>query len=484
MTRRVLLLASLAVGCATEPSKRPGVGVDTDAQDDTGSAQDTGEQVIPWTQPELLGPEVASDLDPDPTTVQVALTPEPVDFFIDDWRTRNRIEVAGARYNGALPAPLIRASVGDRIVADLDNRLGTPTTIHWHGLAVPFEMDGVAWMGAPVASGDTFRYEYTVQKAGTYWYHPHFDTAAQVDRGLYGVLVVDDPDEPAFDRELVLVLDDWREDQSMPVDASHVHGAHGAEGLWTVNGLVQPKVELTAGERVRVRLLNASNQGYVQLVGTDDWPLVVIARDQGRLPEPETVDREVLAPGDRVELVWSPGADTPDSALEDAPFSLHGGAALGDPEPLLDRIVVGEADAVDALADWPVAPRSASPDPGYTDIHYTFQGSTHTDDWMINGERFPDVTVESVPFGEELVVQVRNVSATHHPFHLHGLHLEVLSRDGVAPEQFTDEDTVDIGLYETIRFRTTADNVGWWMAHCHILPHGDDGMMTVLEVTE
>ncbi len=453
---------------------------DTDADTDTGT--DTGEPVVPWTQPAFAAPPLAEDLDERDDHVHFSLTPAPNTFTISDWQARTRIAVDGSSYNGSHPAPTLVAKVGDTVRVDVDNRLEDPTTIHWHGLSVPFEMDGVAWMRDPIYSGDSYAYEYTVQKPGTYWYHPHFDTEAQVDRGLYGALIVTDPDDPVVDRELVLLLDDWTEDQALPTDPDHVHGAHGAEGLWTVNGLVRPALTVTAGERIRLRLINTSNQGYLWLGGGSD-DLLVIGRDQGLLARPEEVDRELMAPGDRVDLLWTPGTDTTAPALVDWPYSLHGGEALGDETPLLDVTVEGDAPAA-TTDDWPAADRTPTPDTEPPAFVYTFQGSAHTDDWLINGERFPDVTIQQLSLGETVVFEVRNLSSTEHPFHLHGLHMELLARDGVPPAQFADVDTVNLGLYETLRLRTTADNLGAWMAHCHILPHGDGGMMTVLEVVE
>ncbi len=487
------LLGLLAAAACAGQSDKSGAPVDsgdpvvgTDGGGD-GSGGDGGDDGgddggNTWAQPDFASPPEAVDLDASEGAVHVALSAQPTSFDIVDWRVRQRISVDGHTYNGSHPAPTLRAAIGDTVRIDLDNLLGDPTTIHWHGLAVPFEMDGVPWMVDPVAPGGSFSYQFTVEKAGTYWYHPHFDTAAQVDRGLYGAFIVDDPDDPPVDQDLVLLLDDWREDQSIPVDASFVHGAHGSEGLWTVNGLTQPLLALTAGERVRLRLINASNQGYVYLSG-DGADILVVARDQGLLPEPEWVDRELMAPGDRVEILWTPGNGLPVPVLEDVPYSLHGGEALGEAQSLLDVAVVGDAPAA-AVDDWPSAPRAPTPDTVSPAFTYTFQGSAHTDDWMINGERFPDVTVQDVPSGETVVFEVRNLSATEHPFHLHGLHMELLSRDGVAPSQFTDTDNLNLGLYESVRLRTSADNVGAWMAHCHILPHGDGGMMTVLEVVE
>src|SRR6266508_587741 len=112
-------------------------------------------------------------------------------------------------YNDTVPGPLVRLRAGEVLRARLDNRLGEPTTIHWHGVALRNDMDGAPGMNRPpVAPGGRFAYEFTVPDPGTYWFHPH--VGLQLDRGLYGPLLVDDPAEPGrYDREQVIVLDDW-----------------------------------------------------------------------------------------------------------------------------------------------------------------------------------------------------------------------------------------------------------------------------------
>ena len=123
-----------------------------------------------------------------------------------------------------------------------------------------------------------------------------------------------------------------------------------------------------------------------------------------------------------------------------------------------------------------------SEDPGRTDITWVFSGDLETGVWMMNGEVFPDVTVENLALGQEAIIEVRNLSPTEHPYHLHGMHFEVLSVNGISPERRTIEDNYNVRIYESLRLRVVADNPGWWMSHCHILPHAEGGMMTVLQV--
>jgi FtsP/CotA-like multicopper oxidase with cupredoxin domain len=116
-------------------------------------------------------------------------------------------------YDATVPGPVFRLRTGDRFDLDFANALDRPTTVHWHGMRVPNAMDGVPELTQPpVKPGQHFRYVFDARNAGTYWYHPHFQSAEQVDRGLHGVIIVEDEHPPRVDRELLWVLDDWRLD--------------------------------------------------------------------------------------------------------------------------------------------------------------------------------------------------------------------------------------------------------------------------------
>jgi FtsP/CotA-like multicopper oxidase with cupredoxin domain len=409
--------------------------------------------------PELPRIAEADDLDPDPDVVHVALTAAPIGD--------------GVAYNGQVPGPVIRTKRGDTVVVDFQNALDGPTTIHWHGLHVPAAMDGVTWVMEPVAAGAAFTYTFTVDQPGTFWYHPHIDTAAAVDRGLYGVLVVEDPAEPPVDEDIVIALDAVGEVDEVE---EHGHTAPDPAALtWTANGALQPVLTLGANRRVRARVLNVANVAYLDLV----WPgMRQIASDQGLLPvlrEPASV---VLAPGDRAEFEWLP---TDDFAVESGRYTASGGTAPGDRLPLFTVDMPGPQAAPTATA-WPFTGAAPSADPGRTDVIYVFSGGAEGEDWLINGEAFPDVTVQSVALGGSAVIEVRNLSATEHPFHLHGYRFEVLSVNGEPPATHTVEDTVNVPIRAALRLLLVADNPGDWMAHCHLLQHAEDGMMSVLRV--
>lgn len=383
-------------------------------------------------------------------------------------------------YDGASPGPTLRLQVGDAVALTLQNDLTDTTTVHWHGLSVPNDMDGVAFVTDPVEPGATFDYAFTVDRPGTFWYHPHVDVSRQVDMGLYGAIVVAHPDDPVPDRDLVLVFDaeEEYEPEEETIAADHDGELHGgvdpSASNWLVNGVAQPTLALSPGERVLVRVVNASNAGYLSLT----WPGArVVGGDQGRLSAPAEATEVLVAPGQRVELEVLDGQGNVE--VTTGMWTPAGGAAYGDPQPVL--FVTG-SDTAGTPLDYVFDGASPSGDPSYADLVYTFQGGSDDEPWLIDGESWPDVTPRVVTAGAEVIVEARNLSATSHPFHLHGHRLELLSVNGVPPTVARWVDTVDVPIRATVRMKLLADNPGSWALHCHLLGHEDHGMMTILEV--
>ncbi len=453
---------------ALHDSDAPGDDTDDDTNDDTVAGGEDTDGAEPAA---LTSPAEAEDLDPDEGAVRFALTAAPHTHAID--LGDETLTVEGYAYNGQTPGPTLRAILGQEVTVALTNDLESATTIHWHGVDVPYAMDGVTWQADPVEPGETFTYTFTPPRAGTFWYHPHFNSDDQVSGGLYGVLVVEDPAEPAADVEIVAVIDDWS-----PAGADLGDEHLEPEGPWTVNGLVSPALTVSGGQRVRARLLNAAGAGYAHL----QWPgMRQIAGDQGLLPAPLAPASLLLAPGDRAEVEWLIGEEG--FEVLDRPYTHRGGETRGEPATLL-QVAVDAPAAAPAPLELPWPGGEISEDPPYADVVWVFSGSPEEGVWMMNGEVFPEVTIPEVSLGETLIVEIRNLSPTEHPFHLHGMAFEVLSVDGAPPAQRTVEDTLNVGIYQTVRLKVIADNPGDWMAHCHILPHAEGGMMSVLRVLD
>lgn len=375
-------------------------------------------------------------------------------------------EVEGYAYNDLTPSPVLIAKKGQTLKVDFFNDLDAPTTIHWHGIKSPESMDGVPYAHEPVGPEEFFNIEIPLEQEGTFWFHPHYDTARQVDMGLYGMLIVEDQEHPiAKYPKRFLLFDDWKPDQvSVDVEHSHLY----EDGHWLVNQHHQPKIEVE--EPTVFHVVNASNQGYLNM----HWPNALwVGGEQGYWGTPAIFEHLLLAPGERAVLLDLGGEK--DVVMQ--PYSNHGGTTWEEPFNLFS--IEGDVFEQPSL---PTIIEPPTPDPQSTDAVLVFQGNPYTNSWYINGAQFPDVEPIRWKYGHTGVLEVRNLSPTEHPFHLHGLVFEVLSVDGVPPEQRQIEDTVNVGIYQTVRLLITADNIGQWMAHCHILPHGDEGMMTIFEV--
>src|SRR5687767_8781073 len=210
-------------------------------------------------------------------------------------------------YNGAVPGPELRFKQGERLRIEVENALGIGTTVHWHGVRLPNAMDGVPNLTqAPIApNGGKFVYEFDLPDAGTFWYHPHLGSPEQVGRGLYGALVVEERDPLNVDRDVVRVLSDWRldrearlgEDFRSPMDASHA-GRIGNTG--TVNGAIRESFAVRAGERIRLRLINASNARIYAPVFEGHSPRILALDGH---PVANWNQRVVLGPGMRADLM-------------------------------------------------------------------------------------------------------------------------------------------------------------------------------------
>ena len=205
-------------------------------------------------------------------------------------------------YDGRIPGPLIRAHVGDRVIVHFTNNLPQPTTIHWHGVRVPIEMDGVPAISQPeLQPGDTFTYDFVVRDAGLYWYHPHVMSAAQVGFGLYGALLVEDPgDGVGIGDEITIVLSDIGFDRNGVLESPDSGGpagmVFGREGAYVlVNEKVLPTLGARSGAPQRWRIVNASKSRYF-LLDLDGQPFYMIGADGGLLEKPESMQTLLVPP--------------------------------------------------------------------------------------------------------------------------------------------------------------------------------------------
>ena len=406
-------------------------------------------------------------------------------------------------YNGSVPGPLIEAKVCDRVLVHFKNSLPDATTIHWHGVRVPNDMDGHTLMVSPIPSGGSFDYTFTVKDAGTFWYHPHVRSDDQVEKGLYGALVVRAGNEPAASGERVVMLDDVYLDESgMPMPAGDMMELMiGRQGnLLLVNGKARPVLTLRAGERHRLRLVNAANARYFRL-SLPGHKLTLIGTDGGFIETPRELDELLLVPGERADVVISASAQ-PNTALDVVTLPYERGHDTGTlPQANVLRVQYSAESAVmspslpstlTTLAMLPAPVRTRSfmlseqmmpMSSGHSGHGSSSSTVTMMPMFTINGQVYPNVPMISAKLGEVETWEVMSDEAIDHPFHLHGFSFQVLSREGVPEPIRAWKDTVNIKGKETLRLAVRFDGfVGKWLYHCHILEHAENGMMGELDI--
>ena len=422
------------------------------------------------------------------------------------------IDVGGGRtwrtwtYNGLLPGPELRVREGERLRVVLTNELPDPTSIHWHGLPVPNAMDGVPGVTqAPVMPGESFTYEFAAAPAGTYFYHPH--VGLQLDRGLYGALIIEPADEPLLasrpDREYVLILDDWLtiEPEAALAQMLRRGGMGGMGGMMgggseppyaghLVNGrLTAGSSALTAarGERVKLRIINASS-ATTHRVGLEGHQLVVTHAD-GQPVRPVAVDTLVIGMGERYDVVvqamnpgvWPLLAGPVDSVVPGVvvPFAYAGSVERLRPVTVWPSgLVRGRTLQYRDLAPEGAADPAARP---FANIDLVLGGGMMSGNrWTINGQAYPRADVLRVAAGRTVRLSFRNATMTRHPMHLHGHFFRLMRASGVALPGI-EKDTVLVEPMQQVDVDFTADNPGRWFLHCHHLYHMELGMARVME---
>ena len=484
--------------------------------------------------------------------------------------------------NDSLPAPLLRWREGETATIRVTNELTEPTSLHWHGLALPSNMDGVPGLSFHgIAPGETFTYRFPLRQSGTYWYHAH--SAFQEQTGLYGAIVIE-PREPApfaYDREHVVLFSDWTDHDPMalylklkrqadyfnyqkrtigdyardvrrdglaatraaqsewarmrmqPSDLADVGGAtytyltngRTPAGNWT--GVFAP------GERVLLRFISGSSMSTFD-VRIPGLQFTVVAAD-GQYVHPVTVDEIRMAAAETYDVLVTPaGADafTIFAQSLDRSGYARGTLAARDgleaPTPKLDRIVyLGMADMGHHMAGTPSGPAmpgmvmpgdppahppserrnpsidmqaaAATPrldDPGvglrnngrrvltYANLHSLFADPDGRDPartielhltghmerfmWSFDGVPYANAEPISVRYGERVRFKLVNDTMMAHPIHLHGLWSDL---EDEAGEFLVRKHTVDIPPGTQRSYRVTADALGRWAYHCHLLYH-------------
>nr|WP_244440081.1 multicopper oxidase family protein [Mesorhizobium metallidurans] len=417
-------------------------------------------------------------------------------------------------YDGTIPGPVLRLRQGQPVRITVENGLDEDTTVHWHGIRLPNAMDGVPGLTQPpIKPGENFVYEFAPPDAGTFWYHPHANSLVQLGHGLAGLLTVEEAEPVAVDRDLLWLLQDWRLAADGQIAAgfgsmmdASMSGRVG--NAVTINGASLADQPVRAGERVRLRLANASLARIMALRFEGHRPVIVAIDGQPCDPHEPEDGRLVLAPAMRIDIVLD---------LQGDPGSRH---------QVIDDYYDGLAYRLTTLAydnapplrahpfDAPLRlPANPLPVPDLTRavrqeivlqggmmgggklagvggmMGMGMPGMNGGAAWAINGMSMTGDGMAGMPplftlrRGATCHLTMRNETAWWHPMHIHGFSLSVLSRNGSPVPNRTWQDTVLMAPKDTVECAFVADNPGDWMLHCHVVDHQMAGLMTVFRVT-
>ncbi|WP_223554940.1 copper resistance system multicopper oxidase [Pseudomonas sp. BF-R-01] len=495
--------------------------------------------------------------------------------------------------NGGIPGPLLRWREGDTVTLRVKNRLKETTSIHWHGILLPANMDGVPGLSFHgIEPGGVYVYQFQVRQNGTYWYHSH--SGLQEQSGVYGPLVIDakEPEPFEYDRDYVVMLTDWTDEDAAslmntlkkqsdyynynkrtvgdfiddvskngwaatvadrkmwaemkmnPTDLADVSGAtytylmngQAPDSNWT--GVFRP------GEKLRLRFINGSAMTYfdvripglkMTVVAADGLHVKPVSVDEFRIAVAETFDVIVEPTQDaytvfaqsmdrtgyaRGTLAMKAGLSAPVPALDPRPLVSMDDMGMGGMDhgsmAGMDHSAMGGMQAHPATEnDNPLVDMQAmstSPkldDPGlglrnngrrvltYSDLRSTFEDPDGRDPgrtlelhltghmekfaWSFNGVKFSDAEPLRLKYGERVRIVLVNDTMMTHPIHLHGMWSDLEDENG---EFMVRKHTIDMPPGSRRSYRVTADALGRWAYHCHLLYHMEMGMFREVRVEE
>jgi FtsP/CotA-like multicopper oxidase with cupredoxin domain len=408
--------------------------------------------------------------------------------------------------------PVIRLNLGDRLETVIDNRLpreGEHTSIHWHGIRLPNDQDGVPYLvQKPVFPGESHRYSFVPPDTGTFWFHTHCNTAEQLGRGLVGLLIVDGDTTEPYIADQTILLRDWRVDLEQGAFRKFVttRGASRAGSYGNVrsaNGAIQAEIPLPSSADCRLRIVNTDPTRIIELA-LDGAEAAVIAIDGVAVP-PFQFGTWLLGPAMRIDLVVR--------APEEGGVAHILDQRVGEPVALVRLIGSGAAGPRKSFDPLPLRaghiPEPNIAEAGKLTFVFASVGSDKTvaaadnpldalaigslclasnDFWTINGKAWPGRDHSNIPpplarleRGRSYVFKLRNDSKLIHPIHIHGHTFKVL-RSSQRNLPIHHADTVLLMPEETVEVAFVADNPGRWMFHCHVIEHQETGMMGYLEV--
>jgi len=391
---------------------------------------------------------------------------------------------------------------GDDFEVTLKNSIKFPTSVHWHGMLLPNNQDGVAFITQlPIYPGQTYKYNFPIIQSGTYWMHSHYGLEEQ--KLLSAPLIINDPDDQKLaDQDIVLFLTDFsfRSPAEIFYDLRHkspsaMAGMSMEQGkkdlvdvqydafLTNSKTLKDPQiVRVKAGSKVRLRIINGSSATNFfirlgKLVGE------AIAVDGNRI-EPIKGSEFELAVAQRIDIIVNIEQEGTFPILAQGEGTdMQTGLILAFQNaqvPDISQKASNQAGALtNALEGKFRALNGLSQKKADKQILVELGGDMQKYEWTINGQSWPEVTPLLVVNGQRIELLFKNTTSMSHPMHLHGHVFQVTSIDGKEVNGAM-RDTILVLPNSSIAVQFDANNPGVWPLHCHLLYHLEAGMMTVL----
>ncbi|WHX27855.1 multicopper oxidase family protein [Virgibacillus halodenitrificans] len=424
-----------------------------------------------------------------------------------EWKLSPDKTIQALTYNGTVPGEEIRVKEGEVVKVHLKNTIKEPVTIHWHGVPLSNKQDGIPGVTQDaVPQGETYTYEFVANHPGTYWYHTHQNGVEQMDKGLYGTLIVEPKEGTNVDRDYTLVVDEWesgeKEEESNDGHMGDTHGSMmehdmSSYDIYTINGKTYDNSKpliVRKGDRVKLRFINAGYMVHKLHIPVD---YRVTHVDGQKVNEPRKNEGTLLeiAPGERYDIEFKADGEgnfTIDRHGESEANHKMSVDVVYEEESITNQLNhTNSLETVDItkLGEGATAPFSLDDE---FDIEYEMDLNATMDmsegdmgmAWTINGETFPEVPPFKVNKNDKVKVTMKNDSRDNstHPMHLHGHFFQVLSKNGEplkgAP---IIKDTLNVKPGETYEIAFLADNPGDWLFHCHDLHHASNGMVTMVK---
>ena len=414
----------------------------------------------------------------------------------------NRVMSNLSLFNKVNPGPTISGIKGEILEVLFKNELDEPSSIHWHGIRNLNKMDGVPGLTQKlVYPGESFLYKFPINNAGTFWYHTHHKSWKQNAQGLHGVLIVKDNDSELNERDIILVVDDWRLDKNNQIHSKSFGSLHdwshgGRIGNYlTINGKSIPNIQIPSEGKIRIRFVNTANARIMKLQFNNQIPFRIISID-GEYCIPFESDNITLAPGQRIDVIVENARDiqnlfeiSSNDDFEVLKFKhknnisnnidvLNYNKVINSPPSLEENVktfnIKMEGGAMGSL------------DKAFFDGKVqSFRDLAINEKklWAFNGEIGDyNLNIADVKINDVVNLKIWNNTRWHHAMHLHGHHFWVYSKEFGKDLRLVSRDTYLMKPQEKNEIFFVAKNPGKWLFHCHMMSHNASGMVGIINI--